>query len=94
MCLVRVYYHAGKRENCILCRMKGRDMEQVQNQVHLRLLQVMTQKEISSVEMAARIGISPRAVRQFVNGEKIPSLSRLYTMAHALGVSVKDLLVD
>lgn len=69
-------------------------MKQEQNQVRLRLLQVMSQKGVNSVEMAGKIGISPRAVRQFVTGEKIPSLTRLYTLAQALGVSVSELLED
>ena len=69
-------------------------MEQKRNEPQLRLLKMMTKKSINSVELAERIGISPRAVRQFVNGEKSPSLYRLYTIANALDVSVKDLIED
>ena len=46
---------------------------------------------MNCVELAKRVGISPQAMSQFVNGQKDPSLWRLHTIADALGVRVRDL---
>jgi len=48
-------------------------------------------KNVNSVELARRLGISSQSVSQFVSGRTDPSLWRLHTIADALGVRVRDL---
>ncbi|MBQ3753287.1 MAG: helix-turn-helix transcriptional regulator [Prevotella sp.] len=48
-------------------------------------------KNVTCVELAKRIGITPQAMSQFVNGTADPSLYRLHTIADALGVRVREL---
>ena len=50
-------------------------------------------KNVSNTELSERLGITPQAVGQFVNGEVDPSLWRLHTIAEVLDVRVKDLFL-
>ena len=49
------------------------------------------EKNVNSVDLAKRLGISPQAMSQFANGTTDPSLYRLHTIADALGVRVREL---
>jgi DNA-binding XRE family transcriptional regulator len=48
-------------------------------------------KNVNCTDLAEKLGVSPQAISQFVNGIVDPSLWRLHTIADALGVKVKDL---
>ena len=51
-------------------------------------------KNVSGVELAQRVGVTPQAMRKFLNGQKEPSLWRLHTIADALGVRVRYLFKE
>ena len=51
------------------------------------------EKNVTCVELARRVGITPQSMSRFVNGQKDPSLWRLHTIADALGVRVRDLFM-
>lgn len=57
-----------------------------------RLATVRQAQRLSQRQLALRIGLSPRAVGQFEQGENWPSLSTLVALARALDCSTDYLL--
>jgi len=57
-----------------------------------RLKQARTAKGLSQRQLAFRIGLSPRAVGQFEQGQNLPSLATLVALAVALEASTDFLL--
>jgi len=47
---------------------------------------------MSGAELARKIGVSRQSVNKLINGYYDPSLSRLYDIADALGISIFDLI--
>lgn len=50
-------------------------------------------KRLTQTDLADKIGVSKMAVSKFVNGEKLPSVSKLILISKAVRVSMDTLLL-
>lgn len=57
-----------------------------------RLAATREQRQVSQRQLAFRVGVSPRAVGQYEQGENLPSVEVLVALARALEVSTDHLL--
>ncbi|MBO7595335.1 MAG: helix-turn-helix transcriptional regulator [Salinivirgaceae bacterium] len=58
----------------------------------LRIKELLKAKQLTSKELAAKIGVTEGAISQQIKPESKPTLSTLEKIADALGVSVIDLI--
>ena len=49
---------------------------------------------MSDAELARQIGVTRQTVNNIVNGRTDPQLSRLYEIAEALGVRIRDIFAE
>lgn len=58
-----------------------------------RIRLVLVEKDISSAELAARVGITQRTVNRICRNESQPSMKLLKEIALALDVDIRELLI-
>lgn len=58
-----------------------------------RIKEVLSQKGMTSGELAKRIGLTANALSNIITGRSQPSMDRLEKMAEVLEVSVPELMV-
>lgn len=59
--------------------------------LHRQITYYRLKEGLSQRDLAARSGLSPASVCLYEQGKRIPSLTALFRLAGALGVSVSDL---
>ena len=52
------------------------------------LNEIMTEKQMSSKELADASGICPSAISYYINGKRLPDIYSIYKMAEALEVTI------
>ena len=60
--------------------------------LYLKIKEVRQKKEITQKDLAERIGIDYQTISAYENYRQIPSLERAIQIAHALGVTMDDLV--
>lgn len=58
----------------------------------LAFYKARTSKDITVEELADQIGVSPRLIYSYQNGEKVPSVPTLVAISIVLGVSLDSML--
>lgn len=58
------------------------------------LREIRTSKDISTYELAAKIGKSPSLISRYETGSRCPTVDSLLDLAHGLDVSIIDLLKE
>ena len=58
-----------------------------------RIKAVLAEKDIQQKELAKRVGLAPNTITRICNNEGQPTLKRLYKIAKALDVDIRELLV-
>jgi transcriptional regulator with XRE-family HTH domain len=53
--------------------------------------EIRLSKDLTQLDLAAKLGIDVRQIRRIENGENETSLSNIYLLSEALGVKVGDL---
>lgn len=59
-----------------------------------RLATLMATKEISQIDLAARIGVTRAAMSRYLSGEREPRFATLLRIAEELEVHISELLVS
>ncbi|MBQ8797972.1 MAG: helix-turn-helix transcriptional regulator [Lachnospiraceae bacterium] len=59
-----------------------------------RLKIIMESKATKSNDLATAIGVSPPAVRNYINGVNLPSTQHLYLICKYLNINVTDYFVE
>lgn len=59
-----------------------------------RMAELIREKGIEQKTVAEAVGVSERAISVFVRGLKDPSVKVLVRIAHVLGVSAAELIVE
>ena len=59
-----------------------------------RIKVVLAEKEVRSMELVKRLGVSKTTVSRWINNKQQPTLDNLYSVASLLGIDVCDLLVS
>ncbi len=59
-----------------------------------RIKEILEEKNVKQTWLANKLGKSYNMVNSYVANRRQPSIQVLYDIANALGVSVKDLLVE
>lgn len=62
--------------------------------MEVRLREVLSEKGVTSAELAGRVGVSKATVSNLINNKTMPSLDTLEKIAEALGVEVWELFVS
>lgn len=57
----------------------------------VRLKEVLSEKGVTSAELAGRVGVSKATVSNLINNKTMPSLDTLEKIAEALGVEMWEL---
>lgn len=60
----------------------------------VRLKEVLSEKGVTSAELAGRVGVSKATVSNLINNKTMPSLDTLEKIADALGVEMWELFVS
>jgi len=58
-----------------------------------RIKSVLAEKEVQQKELAKRVGLTPNTIARICSNESQPTLKRLYKIAKALDVDIRELLV-
>ena len=59
-----------------------------------RILRLRKDRELTQAQLAALINVSPQAVSKWENGDAMPDIEMLVTLAHTFGVSIDSLVLD
>lgn len=60
----------------------------------VRLKEVLSEKGVTSAELAGRVGVSKATVSNLINNKTMPSLDTLEKIADALGVEMWELFTE
>ena len=60
----------------------------------VRLKEVLSEKGVTSAELADRVGVSKATVSNLINNKTMPSLDTLEKIADALGVEMWELFTE
>ena len=60
----------------------------------VRLKEVLSEKGVTSAELAGRVGVSKATVSNLINNKTMPSLDTLEKISEALGVEMWELFVS
>lgn len=60
----------------------------------VRLKEVLSEKGVTSAELAGRVGVSKATVSNLINNKTMPSLDTLKKIADALGVEMWELFTE
>lgn len=60
----------------------------------VRLKEVLSEKGVTSAELAGRVGVSKATVSNLINNKTMPSIDTLEKIADALGVEMWELFTE
>ena len=60
----------------------------------VRLKEVLSEKGVTSAELAGRVGVSKATVSNLINNKTMPSLDTLEKIADALGIEMWELFTE
>lgn len=58
-----------------------------------RIKAVLAEKDIQQKDLAKMVGLAPNTITRICNNDSQPTLKRLYQIAKALDVDIRELLV-